>query len=53
MAFSPSRLDIPVLEAQHFIGGSKWEKTGEDEITGYHKLPMPHHRHTDETRTEI
>ncbi|KAG9188215.1 scytalone dehydratase [Alternaria panax] len=53
MASDPAVLGNPLLKTQHFIGGTRWEKTSEDEITGYHQLRVPHQRYTDETRTKV
>jgi hypothetical protein len=53
MVSNPAILGNPLLETQHFIGATRWEKTGKNEITGYHQLRVPHQRYTDETRTNI
>lgn len=53
MASSPAVLGNPLLKTQHFIGGTRWERTGEDEMTGYHQLRVPHQRYTDETRSKV
>ena len=53
MASDPAVLGNPLLKTQHFIGGTRWEKTGEDEMTGYHQLRVPHQRYTDETRAQV
>ncbi|KAJ2898570.1 conidial pigment biosynthesis scytalone dehydratase Arp1 [Zalerion maritima] len=46
-------LGNPVLRTQHFIGGTRFEKTSEDEIVGYHQLRVPHQVYTDETLKEV
>ncbi|KAF2751507.1 Scytalone dehydratase [Sporormia fimetaria CBS 119925] len=53
MASDPAVLGNPLLKTQHFIGGTRWEKTGEDSMTGYHQLRVPHQRYTDETMTKV
>lgn len=53
MASSPHVLGDPLLKTQHFIGASKWEKTGDDEVVGWHQLRVPHQRYTDESKTEV
>ncbi|OCK84534.1 scytalone dehydratase [Lepidopterella palustris CBS 459.81] len=53
MASDPNVLGDPLLKTQHFIGGTKWEKVSDTEITGYHQLRVPHQRYTDETRTNV
>lgn len=53
MASDPNVLGNPLLKTQHFIGGTRWEKTAEDEITGYHQLRVPHQKYTDETRSTV
>lgn len=53
MASDPKVLGDPLLMTQHFIGGTRWEKTAEDEITGYHQLRVPHQRYTDASRKHV
>ncbi|KAF2666832.1 Scytalone dehydratase [Microthyrium microscopicum] len=53
MASDPNVLGNPLLMTQHFIGGSRWEKVSDTEVTGYHQLRVPHQRYTDETRKEV
>lgn len=53
MASDPKVLGDPTLMTQHFIGGTKWEKVSDDEITGYHQLRVPHQKYSDETRQHI
>ncbi|EMC98687.1 hypothetical protein BAUCODRAFT_119992 [Baudoinia panamericana UAMH 10762] len=53
MASDPRVLGDPLLMTQHFCGATKWEKTGEDEITGYHQLRVPHQKYTDKSRTKV
>lgn len=53
MASSPTVLGDPRLKTQHFIGGTRWEKVSDDNITGYHQLRVPHQRYRDEACTEV
>lgn len=53
MASDPNVLGDPLLKTQHFIGGTKWEKTSDDEITGYHQLRVPHQKYTDESMKHV
>jgi len=53
MASDKTVLGDPLLCTQHFIGGSRWEKTSETEITGYHQLRVPHQKYTDASRKEV
>ncbi|KAK8204380.1 hypothetical protein M8818_005109 [Zalaria obscura] len=53
MASDPNVLGDPLLMTQHFIGGTKWEKVSDDEITGYHQLRVPHQRYTDASREHV
>lgn len=53
MASDPKVLGDPTLMTQHFIGGTKWEKVSDDEITGYHQLRVPHQKYSDETRKHV
>ncbi|KZF21406.1 Scytalone dehydratase [Xylona heveae TC161] len=36
----------PLVNTQHFIGASKWERISEDEAIGYHQLRAAHQRYT-------
>jgi scytalone dehydratase len=49
MASDPTVLGNPLLKTQHFVGLTKWEKTSDDEITGYHQLRVPHQKYTDDS----
>jgi scytalone dehydratase len=53
MASGPHVLGDPLLKTQHFIGASKWEKTADDEVVGWHQLRVPHQRYTDASKTEV
>jgi len=53
MAADPHVLGDPLLKTQHFIGASKWEKTADDEVVGWHQLRVPHQRYTDASKTEV
>ncbi|KAK5698515.1 Scytalone dehydratase [Elasticomyces elasticus] len=53
MASDPKVLGDPLLMTQHFIGGTKWEKVSDTEITGYHQLRVPHQKYKDESRKEV
>lgn len=53
MASDPKVLGNPLLKTQHFVGGTRWEKTSDDEITGYHQLRVPHQKYTDESRKTV
>jgi scytalone dehydratase len=52
-ASDPNVLGDPLLKTQHFIGGTKWEKVSDDEITGYHQLRVPHQRYKDSSMKEV
>lgn len=43
----------PLLNTQHFCGGSRYEKVSDDEIIGWHQLWVPHQTYTDETKKEV
>lgn len=46
MVSSAGFVGDPLVDTQHFIGGSKFERTGEDSVTGYHQLRAAHQRYT-------
>ena len=41
---SPAVLGDHSLKTQHFIGASKWIRTADDEVVGYHQLRVPHQK---------
>ncbi len=49
MASDPKVIGNPLLKTQHFVGGTRWEKTADDEITGYHQLRVAHQKYTDQS----
>ncbi|KAA8648076.1 scytalone dehydratase arp1 [Aspergillus tanneri] len=53
MASDPKFLGNPLLRTQHFIGASRWEKVGDDEIIGRHQVRVPHQKYTDRTFTTV
>lgn len=53
MASDPTVLGDPLLKTQHFIGGTKWVKTSDTEITGYHQLRVPHQKYTDASQKTV
>lgn len=53
MASDPNVIGNPLLRTQHFIGGSKWEKTDDENIIGYHQLWVPHQVYSDESCTKV
>ncbi|KAG6362433.1 hypothetical protein INS49_010663 [Diaporthe citri] len=46
MVSSAGFVGDPLVDTQHFIGGSKFERTGEDSVTGFHQLRAAHQRYT-------
>ena len=53
MASSPKVLGDPRLKTMHLVGATKWVKTSETEITGYHQMRVAHQKYTDDTMTEV
>jgi len=53
MASDPNVLGNPLLMTQHFIGGSRWEKISDTEVTGYHQLRVPHQLYSDASRKTV
>lgn len=41
------------IKTQHFIGASKYLKTGNDEITGYHQMRVAHQKYKDDELSEV
>ncbi|MCJ1433387.1 hypothetical protein MMC27_002747 [Xylographa pallens] len=51
-----SRTDFlgdPLIDSQHFLGASKYEKMSADEILGYHQLRAAHQRYTDAEKKTV
>ena len=54
MAQDPKVLGNPLLKTQHLIAAaSRWHKTSEDEITGYHQMRVTHQEYADKEMTVI
>jgi scytalone dehydratase len=53
MASDAHVLGNPRLKTQHFVGNSRWEKTSETEITGYHQMRVAHQKYADDAMTEV
>ncbi|KAK5057511.1 centractin- actin- protein of the dynactin complex [Exophiala bonariae] len=47
MVSSEGFVGDPLVDTQHFLGGSKFEKISDDEVFGYHQLRAAHQRYTD------
>ncbi|KAJ9635111.1 hypothetical protein H2199_008597 [Coniosporium tulheliwenetii] len=45
-------LGNPRIKTQHFIGASKWVKTGDEEVTGYHQMRVAHQKYKDDELKE-
>jgi scytalone dehydratase len=50
MMSDPGFLGDPLLQTQHLLGMSKWEKITDDYIVGHHQLRAAHLRYADESR---
>lgn len=46
-------LGNPRIKTQHFIGASKWVKTGDAEMTGYHQMRVAHQKYKDDDLAEV
>ncbi|KAF4456169.1 scytalone dehydratase [Fusarium austroafricanum] len=46
MVSSPTFVGDPLVDTQHFIGGSKYEAVSEDRVIGTHQLRAAHQRYT-------
>ncbi|KAH8807220.1 scytalone dehydratase-like protein [Xylogone sp. PMI_703] len=53
MASDPKVLGNPRLKTQHFIGITRWMKTSEAEITGYHQMRVAHQKYVDDKLSEV
>ncbi|KAH8928662.1 Scytalone dehydratase [Atractiella rhizophila] len=41
------------LATQHLFGSSRWEKTSDDSITGYHQIRVAQQKYKDSSRKEL
>ena len=41
------------IKTQHFVGASKWEQTGVDEMTGFHQMRVAHQKYADDELKEV
>ena len=53
MASDPKVLGNPRLKTQHFVGATKWVKTSDTEVTGYHQMRVAHQKYADDKLTEV
>jgi scytalone dehydratase len=53
MVSSPAFLGNERIKTQHFIGASKWTRTGEDEIVGHHQMRVAHQKYQDDELKEV
>jgi scytalone dehydratase len=53
MASDPHVLGNLRLKTQHFVGATKWVKTSDTEITGYHQMRVAHQKYADDALSEV
>lgn len=53
MASNPHVIGNPLLKTQHFVGATKWVKTSDTEITGYHQMRVAHQKYADKEMKEV
>ncbi|PGH19879.1 hypothetical protein AJ80_03798 [Polytolypa hystricis UAMH7299] len=53
MMADPLFLGDPLVESQHFIGATKWERVSDEEIISHHQSRAAHQRFADDTRTTV
>jgi len=53
MASGLKVLGNPRLKTQHLVGTTKWVKTSQTEITGYHQMRVAHQKYADDELTEV
>jgi scytalone dehydratase len=51
MVSNPDFLGDPLLQTQHLIGMSRWDKIADDYIVGHHQLRAANMRYADASRT--
>ena len=53
MASDPRVIGNPRVKTQHFAGASKWVRTSDTEITGYHQMRVAHQKYEDKELTTV
>ncbi|KAL8792416.1 MAG: hypothetical protein Q9195_005030 [Heterodermia aff. obscurata] len=53
MASSPKVLGDPRLKTMHLVGVTKWTKSSETEITGYHQMRVAHQKYADDEMKKV
>lgn len=53
LASSPHFLGNRRIKTQHFIGGSKWSRESDTELTGYHQMRVAHQKYQDDELTTV
>lgn len=53
MASNPSVLGNQRLKTQHLVGASKWSKTSETEITGFHQMRVAHQKYANDEMKDV
>ncbi|KAG8665392.1 Pituitary homeobox 2 [Fusarium poae] len=53
MVSAPSFVGDPLVDTQHFIGGSKYEAISTDRVVGKHQLRAAHQRYTGTDKTVV
>lgn len=54
MASSPHFLGNKRLKTQHLVGGAtKWRKTGDGDMTGYHQMRVAHQKYEDDELARV
>ncbi|KAL8783973.1 MAG: hypothetical protein Q9195_009228 [Heterodermia aff. obscurata] len=53
LASSAQFLGNPRIKTQHFIGASKWVKSGDEEVTGCHQMRVEHQKYKDDELKEV
>lgn len=53
MVSNKSFVGDPLVDTQHFIGASKFERISNEEVFGYHQLRAAHQRYTGSDKKEV
>ncbi|KEF54829.1 scytalone dehydratase [Exophiala aquamarina CBS 119918] len=53
MVSSEGFVGDPLVDTQHFIGASKFERVSDDEVFGHHQLRAAHQRYTKSDKKEV
>jgi scytalone dehydratase len=53
MASDPHVIGNPRLRTQHLVGATRWVKTSDTEVIGYHQMRVAHQKYGDDNMSNV